>query len=56
LTLSRQVLVLLPLVIVLPRFWGVNGVWLSFPVADAISFLVTLVFVLAALNKFPDNI
>jgi Na+-driven multidrug efflux pump len=55
LTLSRQVLVLLPLIVILPRIYGINGVWLSFPAADAISFLVTMLFILTALKALPRN-
>jgi len=39
---SRQILFLLPLVFILPRFLQLDGVWLSFPIADAFSFILTL--------------
>ena len=39
---SRQILFLIPLVLVLPRFLQIDGVWLSFPIADALSFVLTL--------------
>jgi putative MATE family efflux protein len=55
LTLSRQVLILIPLVIVLPRFIGLNGVWISFPAADSLSFILTLAFVLWTLRALPDS-
>ncbi len=42
LALSRQILFLLPLLLILPYFLHLNGVWLSFPLADSLSFLVTL--------------
>ncbi|MGM8215628.1 MATE family efflux transporter [Bacillaceae bacterium W0354] len=38
LSLSRQLLILIPLVLILPRFWGVNGVWLAFPISDILAF------------------
>ena len=41
LTLSRQFIFLIPLVILLPRFVGMDGVWLSFPAADLLSTVVT---------------
>jgi Na+-driven multidrug efflux pump len=44
LSLSRQVLIFLPLLVLFPRLWGLTGVWLSFPAADILSALVTLVF------------
>lgn len=39
---SRQILFLLPLVFILPRFLQLDGIWLSFPIADALSFILTL--------------
>jgi putative MATE family efflux protein len=56
LTLSRQVLVLIPLVLILPRFYGVNGVWLAFPISDATTFIVTTLFVSVLLRAIPDQI
>ena len=44
LSLSRQLIVLLPILLILPRFFGLYGVWLVYPVSDFISFLVTLGF------------
>ena len=38
-TLFRQVILLIPLLFIFPNFWGINGIWLAFPVADAISAL-----------------
>lgn len=40
LTLLRQVLVLIPLLFLLPRFLGLKGVWLAGPLSDTISALV----------------
>ncbi len=34
LSLSRQVLLLIPAVLILPRFFGLNGVWAAMPTAD----------------------
>lgn len=42
LSLSRQILFLIPLVLILPRFVGVNGVWLAFPISDALAFTLAL--------------
>ncbi|MDT0642099.1 MATE family efflux transporter [Zunongwangia sp. F363] len=41
LTLTRQGFFFIPLVLVLPRFYGETGVWLSFPIADLLSTIVT---------------
>lgn len=55
LTLSRQVLILIPLMLILPRVIGINGVWLSFPTADTISFTLTLTLMLKTIGKFPSH-
>jgi putative MATE family efflux protein len=41
LTLSRQGFFFIPLVLVLPNYYGLWGVWISFPLADLISTIVT---------------
>jgi Na+-driven multidrug efflux pump len=55
LTLSRQVLILIPLVIILPFFFGLNGVWYAFPVSDAASFLITWVLIRSVMGRLPRN-
>ena len=42
LSLSRQLLFLIPFLLILPRFWGITGVWSSMPMADFISFMTTI--------------
>lgn len=44
LSLSRQLIFLIPAMIVLPFFIGITGVWLSLPFADVMAFLVTIAF------------
>ena len=39
--LSRQVLLLIPAVLILPHFFGLNGVWAALPTADFLSSLLT---------------
>lgn len=41
--LLRQVIFLIPLLIYLPRFFNVEGVWMAFPISDAVATVVTLV-------------
>ncbi len=36
-TIFRQVIGLIPLLYILPIFWGIDGIWLSYPLADALS-------------------
>ena len=44
LTLTKQGFCLIPLVLVLPHFFGIFGVWVSFPIADVLSTLITGIF------------
>jgi putative MATE family efflux protein len=53
---SRQVIFLLPAIFILPLFFGLNGVFLSWPVSDFLSFIVTLVFILFELRLINKNI
>ncbi len=41
LTLSRQVIFLIPLVLVLSKLYGEMGVWISAPIADVLAFSIT---------------
>ena len=41
LSLSRQVLLLIPAVLVLPLFWGLKGVFIATPVADFVSIVLS---------------
>ena len=43
LSLSRQLLFLVPFIIIFPHFWGINGVWVSLPASDLISSIITTV-------------
>jgi Na+-driven multidrug efflux pump len=40
--LLRQFITLLPLVLILPIFFGEWGVWISIPIADSISAIITI--------------
>ena len=52
---SRQVIFLIPLVIILPRFLHVDGIWIAHPVADALSFILVLVMVLPLLRDLKHR-
>ncbi len=41
LSLTKQGFFLIPLILILPNFFGVWGVWISFPIADVLSTIVT---------------
>src|SRR5690606_33536324 len=44
LTLSKQGFFLIPLILILPRYFGIFGIWVAFPVADLLATLVTSIF------------
>jgi putative MATE family efflux protein len=50
-SLSRQVLFLIPAVIILPNYFGLNGVWLALPTADLSSALFTGVLLSVELRR-----
>ena len=50
-SLSRQVLLFLPLVLVLPLFLGIDGVLYSGPIADGLAFLIAMVFYWCEVRK-----
>jgi putative MATE family efflux protein len=41
-SVSRTVLFLLPLVLILPNYWQLDGVWSAFPITDALTFILIL--------------
>ena len=52
LSLTRQMLILLPCLLILPRFFGVAGVWYSMPVSDVLASLIALVMLVMQFRKF----
>jgi putative MATE family efflux protein len=56
LSLSRQLIFLLPLLLILPNFWGVDGVFLSLSVADFIAFVVTALTFIYQLKRMKRKL
>ena len=52
LSLTRQMMVLLPCLIILPRFFGVAGVWYSMPISDLLASLIAGTMLVWQLRKF----
>jgi len=52
LTLTRQGFFLIPLVLILPIFFGSTGVWISFPIAEFIATIVTFIYLRKKLLKY----
>ena len=55
LSLTRQMLILLPCLLVLPQFFGVAGVWYSMPVSDLLASLIALVMLVCQFRKFRTS-
>lgn len=55
LSLSRQMLFLLPMLIILPQFFGADGVWLSMPVSDTVASVVTAIVMVKASPPTPPR-
>jgi len=51
LSVSRQLLFLVPALYLLPLIWGAKGVWFSFPITDSITFIITTVMILFLMKK-----
>ncbi len=55
LTLLKQGIFLIPLVLILPYYYDLDGVWYSFPIADILSTLITVIFLKRALNNLSTK-
>ena len=51
LSLSRQLLFLVPCVYLLPLWFGVRGVWYSFPISDGLASIMTAIFLISLVRK-----
>lgn len=47
LTLTKECFFVMPLILILPYYWGILGIWLAFPIANVLSTAVIIYF----LNK-----
>ena len=55
LSLSRQLLFLVPLLLCLPPFFGADGVWFSMPIADAAADVAAVILVISQIRKLRDR-
>lgn len=55
LSLSRQVLFLIPLVVILPGFYELDGVWAAYPISDLLSFLLSGYLLLRVYRLFKEH-
>ncbi|HHU25267.1 MAG TPA: MATE family efflux transporter [Bacteroidales bacterium] len=54
-SLSRQLLFLLPCLLIFPRIWGIDGVWYSMPASDLISSIVAAILLVQHFRQFKHK-
>jgi putative MATE family efflux protein len=54
LNLLRQAFLYIPLLMILPNFWGVTGVWIASPISDVVSTVITAIFVVRELRHLKS--
>lgn len=55
LSLTRQVLFLIPMLLILPGYFDLNGIWLSFPSSDVLATVVTALMMWWQLRKIGNR-
>ena len=55
LSMLRQVILLIPLLLFLPAKLGLFGVWVSYPISDLLSSLITLVFLVKEIKTLKNT-
>jgi len=55
-TLSRNIIIFIPAIFILPIFFGLTGVWISWPVVDFLSFLIVGIFLVREIRIINKNI
>lgn len=53
--LSRQVLLFIPMLLILPNYWGINGIWMSAPISDGLSVLLTAAVIFYEIKKLTNR-
>lgn len=56
LSLSRQLLILIPLLAILPLFFQLNGVWYALPTSDATASVIAFIIMTTYMRKFKKQI
>jgi Na+-driven multidrug efflux pump len=51
LTLLKQGIFLIPLAYLLPKYYGIEGVWWSFPISDLLSTTITVLVLKREIDK-----
>ena len=52
--LLRQVILLIPMIIILPKFLGLDGIWYAQDISDLLSTIITITVLVKELKKYKD--
>ena len=55
-SLSRQGLFLIPLLIILPKHMGIHGILAASPISDTLAFIISVTMVLISFRKYPAGL
>lgn len=53
--LSRQVFIFIPILLILPRIWGIEGAWWSGPLSDIGAFILTGIWLLVEIKQLDKK-
>jgi Na+-driven multidrug efflux pump len=56
LTLLKQGIFLIPLVLILPLYLGLDGIWYSFPIADLLTTIVSAIFIQKSMSRLVPKV
>ena len=56
LSFLRTFVFLVMAILILPHIWGINGIWLAIPVAEAMAFMLSLFFTIKQLKTYKYKI
>ncbi len=54
-SMTRQVIFLIPLLIVLPKYFGITGIWISMPIADFISIILSMTLLIREIRHLKNS-
>ena len=55
-SLSRQLLLLIPFLIILPRYYGIDGIWYSMPASDLLSVILGVSLLIPQVRKLKKMV
>lgn len=55
LSMSRQVLILIPALLILPKIFGLTGIWMSGALADLLSSVISIILIINSVKKLEQD-